>query len=101
MKPKLPPGLTPNENHSEYQTNTRISNRLQRIGRRLERELSRAAGKDDDLHFALLVFHGGRVQYCSNAQHTSIRDAMQELVAKWDIPGADLGPVKKKLGGLN
>jgi hypothetical protein len=101
MRPKVPPELIPNENHAEYQANARISNRLQRIGRMLEKELTKAAGKEDDVHFALLVFHGGRVQYCSNAERDSIRDAMKELVSKWDIPGADLGPVDKKLGGMN
>ena len=81
--------------------NIAIARRMQKIGRLIERELEKAAGKDvPDLHFALLIFHDHRTQYCSNAERESIKEAMKELLGRWDNPSEELGIPRFELPGF-
>jgi len=90
----------PEINRSDLVLNTRISNRLQRIARMIEKELEKAGADKDRVSFSLLIWGPGRMQYCSNAERSDVRNAMQEMVTKWDKDGEDLGPVRLPLGGF-
>lgn len=90
----------PETNRSDLAVNARISNRLQRIARMVEKELEKAGADKDRAQFSLLIWGPGRMQYCSNAERSDVRNAMQEMVTKWDKDGEDLGPVRLPLGGF-
>ena len=92
---------TPQETPADHVRNVRIGNRLQRIARMLEKELEKAGATSDDTQFSLIVWGTGRMQYVSNAERPDVRNAMKEMVAKWDADGEDLGKPIMPLGGLN
>ena len=81
----------------------RIGNRLQKIARLIEAELRKAGADPKDVQFSLMIWGSqpnGRMQYVSNGTRDSVKIAMQELVAKWDRDGEDLGKPTLPLGGF-
>lgn len=96
----MPPDL-PNETPAQLALNARISNRLQKLARMIEKELAKAGTNKDETQFSLLIWGpGGRMQYVSNAERETVRLALIELADKW-TEEQDLGPVKLPLGGLH
>lgn len=96
----MPPELT-KETPEQLATNARISNRLQKIARMIEKELEKAGADREETQFSLLIWcAGGRMQYVSTAERETVRVAMIELADKWTAE-QDLGPVKLPLGGLH
>jgi uncharacterized protein involved in exopolysaccharide biosynthesis len=96
MKPKQPHPLT-QETPDDYRRAVRVANRLQKIGRMIDRELEKAAG--ERVTFTLMVHAAGRTQYVSNGQRENMREVMQELLDRWET-NPDLGIPQAKLGGL-
>ena len=88
------------ESEAQRRLNVRIGNRLQRIGRLIEKELSKAGASKEEAQFSLIIWGGGRMQYISNAEREGVREAMREMVERWDKPGEDLGkPALPVFGG--
>lgn len=98
--PPLGPGI-PEQSKEAYRVNLKISNRLQRIARVIERELEKAGVSRDEAQFSLLVWGPDRVQYVSTAEREDVKKAMREVLDRWDTPGADLGKVQPLLGGMS
>lgn len=96
----MPPS-NPEATDADLRLNVRIGNRLQRIGRMLEKELAKAGATKNQAQFSLLIWGPGRMQYISNAEREDVREAMREMVAKWDRDGADLGKPELPLGGMH
>lgn len=92
--------LPPENNRRDLNLNVRIGNRLQRIARMLEKELEKAGAKTDDAQFSLLIWGPGRMQYVSNAERADVKNAMKEMVEKWDRD-PDLGKPSLPLGGMD
>ena len=88
------------ETTEERQLNVRIGNRLQRIARLLQKEFSKCGAKEDQVQFSLLVWGPGRMQYVSDAERSTVKEAMQEMVAKWDDDKQELGKPEMPLGGI-
>lgn len=93
--------LPPEKSARDLNLNVKIGNRLQRIARLIEKELTKAGADKDEVQFSLLVWGPGRMQYVSNAERSSVRDGMAEMVEKWDRAGEDLGKPSLPLGGLD
>jgi len=91
----------PEANRADLQLNVRIGNRLQRIARLLEKELHKAGATKDQAQFSLLIWGPGRMQYISNADRSGVKAAMEEMIAKWDNDGQDLGKPHLPLGGMD
>lgn len=88
----------PEKSRDALMLNHRISNRLQRIARLIEKELEKAGADREDAQFSLLIWGPDRMQYVSTAERSTVKEAMKEMIAKWDTD--DLGPVQKPLGGM-
>jgi D-serine deaminase-like pyridoxal phosphate-dependent protein len=97
--------LTPMDHH-------RIGQRLPKIARMVERELSKAAG-GKFVGFSLLTWGGvdatlagnpdgmNRSQYVANVTRESATAALKETIARWERPDhGELGIPQKPLGGM-
>ena len=87
------------ETPEQHRVAVRIANRMQKIARMIEKELTKAGADKDEVQFSLQVWSNGRMQYVSNAERATVRDAMVELVAKWDKE-KEPGLPRLPLGGL-
>ena len=93
--------IIPKETPHQAAVNHKVGQRLQKIARLLEKELRKAGADKDEVQFFLLIWGQGRMQYVSNAERGGVKEALSELLAKWDREGADRGVPSKPLGGIH
>lgn len=67
-----------------FDQQVKISKRLQRIARLIDKELAAAAG--ERVAFSLYTWGGHRCQYVSNTDRDQAKIAMQECLDRWSEP---------------
>lgn len=93
--------LPPENSKEALARAVRIGQRLKKIARLIEKELEKAGADRDSTQFSLLVWGEARVQYVGTATRETVKEAMLELLDRWEKNDPDLGIPAMPLGGLD
>ena len=94
------PKLPPENSKRALMLNAKIGNRLQKIARMVNKELEKCGTSRRETQFSLIIWGPDRMQYIGTGERSDTKKAMEEIVAKWDNDGEELGTPVLPLGGL-